>query len=166
MDLTGNCQIRSAFSITICRFENPDIGSGVGKFCLAGAYHQPQAAFYGIEQRQDLVGHARDAANALQLSNATFIHGNFQSVDFHQYDHFYFYNSFYEHLVEDGKIDQHIHYCGSLYYQYHRNLYQKLADMPIGTRLATLHTDDEHIPSCYCVVDTNLGGLLKYLVKI
>jgi len=31
-----------------------DIGSGVGKFCLAGAYYKPSASFFGVEQRKDL----------------------------------------------------------------------------------------------------------------
>ena len=32
-----------------------DIGSGVGKFCLAAAHRKPNAEFYGVEQRRDLV---------------------------------------------------------------------------------------------------------------
>ncbi|SEO26741.1 hypothetical protein [Niastella yeongjuensis] len=38
-----------------------DIGSGVGKFCVAGAYYKPYASFYGVEQRKDLVDHAEKA---------------------------------------------------------------------------------------------------------
>jgi len=30
-----------------------DIGSGVGKFCLAAAHYKPKAFYYGIEQRKD-----------------------------------------------------------------------------------------------------------------
>lgn len=32
-----------------------DIGSGVGKFCMASAYSKPQAFYYGVEQRKNLV---------------------------------------------------------------------------------------------------------------
>src|SRR5580693_8048600 len=34
-----------------------DIGSGVGKFCMAAAHFSPSGFFYGVEQRKDLVGH-------------------------------------------------------------------------------------------------------------
>ena len=35
-----------------------DIGSGVGKFCLAAAYHKPDAYYFGVEQRKSLINHA------------------------------------------------------------------------------------------------------------
>ncbi len=47
-----------------------DIGSGVGKFVLAGAYYKPQAVFFGVEQRRHLVLHAETARNILRLRNA------------------------------------------------------------------------------------------------
>ena len=53
-----------------------DIGSGVGKFCLAAAYHFPDAEFYGIEQREDLVEIAISAKKTSETHNAHFKHGN------------------------------------------------------------------------------------------
>jgi len=50
-----------------------DIGSGAGKFCLAGAYYKPNAAFYGVEQRQYLVGHAECAKEKLGRVKVKFI---------------------------------------------------------------------------------------------
>src|SRR4051812_20257231 len=38
-----------------------DIGSGIGKFCLAAAHHFPETFFYGVEQRHELVYHAEEA---------------------------------------------------------------------------------------------------------
>src|SRR6187431_2719392 len=38
-----------------------DIGSGLGKFCLAAAYYCPQAYYLGIEQRMDLTEYAEAA---------------------------------------------------------------------------------------------------------
>ncbi|MES2109763.1 MAG: hypothetical protein V4577_13480 [Bacteroidota bacterium] len=35
-----------------------DIGSGIGKFCLAAGYEFPETDFYGVEQRHQLVYHA------------------------------------------------------------------------------------------------------------
>ena len=41
-----------------------DIGSGAGKFCLAAAYFTPDADFFGIEHRNDLVEYAQEAAKS------------------------------------------------------------------------------------------------------
>lgn len=142
-----------------------DIGSGVGKFCLTGAYQKPSSHFFGIEQRKDLVGHAETARDILGLDNAHFIHGNFTQVDFREYDHFYFYNSFYEHLVDTDKIDENITYSESMYNYYTRTLYKKLEQMPAGTRLATFHTLEDRIPRGYCLADAQIGTLLKFWIK-
>src|SRR5688572_11476905 len=73
-----------------------DIGSGMGKFCLAAAYYCPAASYFGIEQRDDLTEYAEAARQTIGLNNVSFIHGNITNLDFSQFDHFYFYNSFYE----------------------------------------------------------------------
>src|SRR5690242_15142160 len=73
-----------------------DIGSGVGKFSLAAAYFQSHAFYYGIEQRKHLITHAETARDILRLRNVFFTHGNFTQLDFRNFDHFYFYNAFYE----------------------------------------------------------------------
>ncbi len=93
-----------------------DIGSGVGKFCLAAAGYFPGCSYYGIEQRQDLLRHAEQARVQLGLVNISFIHGNFTQLDLRNYDHFYFYNSFYENLQGTEKIDESIAYSEELYY--------------------------------------------------
>lgn len=67
-----------------------DIGSGVGKFCLAAAHFMPRAWYYGIEQRRSLIYHADKVKELLHLENAFFLHGNFTQLDFREYDHFYF----------------------------------------------------------------------------
>src|SRR5258708_38422735 len=82
-----------------------DIGSGVGTFCLAGAYYKPFASFFGVEQRRNLVKYADRARDLLGLYNACFLHRNFTQLDLNQYDHFYFYNSFYENIAGTDKID-------------------------------------------------------------
>ena len=90
-----------------------DIGSGAGKFCLAAAHYKPNALFFGIEQRNSLITHAERVKEKLGLENAFFIFGNFTQLDFRQYDHFYFYNSFYENLACTDKIDDSIDYSGN-----------------------------------------------------
>jgi SAM-dependent methyltransferase len=142
-----------------------DIGSGIGKFCLAAAYYKPKSAFYGIEQRKDLVDYAEAARKVLGLKNVSFIHGNLMHMDFKNYDHFYFYNSFYENLAIAEKIDDHFTYSIELYNQYNRFLYKQLEKKPSGTRVATYHGMEDIMPPDYLEGGNDVDDLLKYWVK-
>jgi|SRR5579859_5646860 len=143
-----------------------DIGSGAGKFCLAGAFYKPGAFFYGVEQRKDLVSHAEFARKSLGLKNVRFIHGNLTELDFEQYDHFYFFNSFYENLEGTEKIDDSIECTPELYSLYNRRFYEKLEGLQTGTRLATFHSLEDHIPPSYQMVEAQVGSLLKFWIKL
>lgn len=143
-----------------------DIGSGVGKFCLAGAYYKPYASFFGVEQRKRLVVHAETAKEVLGLQNVHFIHSNITQLDFKQYDHFYFFNSFYENLMIIDKIDDAVTHSPHLYSYYHHELYKKLEQMPAGTRIATFHCLEDKMPAGYLQVDAKVGALLKFWMKI
>lgn len=142
-----------------------DIGSGPGKFCLNGAYHHPEASFFGIEQRNDLVYCATITKEKLGLNNVTFLNGNLLHLDFSQFDHFYFFNSFYENLPGTDKIDNQLTYSRHLYDQYNIFLYDQLGKMPTGTRLVTYHNSDEEAPEGYQLTATTNGHLLKYWIK-
>ena len=142
-----------------------DIGSGIGKFCLAAAYYKPKAKFYGIEQRKDLVDYAEAARQVVGLQNVSFIHGNVTKIDFKNYDHFYFYNSFYENLVTAEKIDNSVTYSIELYNQYRSFLYKQLEKKPSGTRVATYHGMDDIMPPDYLEGGNDMNSLLKYWVK-
>lgn len=143
-----------------------DIGSGVGKFCLAAAYCQPNCFFHGVEQRKNLIEHAETSREMLHLNNVSFIHGNFTQLDFKNYDHFYFYNAFYENLIGTDKIDNSIDYSRELYNYYNRYLFKQLEQRPPGTRLATFHSLEDEIPQGYHIVGTEMDTLLKFWVKI
>ena len=143
-----------------------DIGSGVGKFCLAAAYYKPYAFYCGVEQRKSLVYHAETARQILHLENVSFIHGNFTQLDFKNYDHFYFYNAFYENLAGTDKIDDSIAYSGELYNYYNRYLFKQLEQKPAGTRLATFHSLEDEIPQSYHQVGFEFDNLLKFWIKI
>lgn len=143
-----------------------DIGSGPGKFCLAGAYYNPSAFFYGIEQRYDLVHYATIAQEMAGISNVTQMHGNLMELDFTQYDHFYFFNSFYENLPGTYKIDSKLTYSKALYHQYNGYLYTQLERMPAGTRLATYHCSETEAPHGYHIVGTDVDHLLKFWIKL
>lgn len=143
-----------------------DIGSGVGKFCLAAAYYKPKAFFYGVEQRKYLIQYADLAKEILDIENVLFIPGNFTQLDFRQYDHFYFYNSFYENLSGTEKIDNSIDYSGELFNYYNRYLYKQLEQKPAGTKLVTFHSLEDEIPRDYYEVNAAIDNLLKFWIKI
>ena len=142
-----------------------DIGSGAGKFCLCGAYFKPNATFVGVEQRSNLVQEAERMKKRLQLSNVTFKCGNFTRLDFNDYDHFYFYNSFFENLADAERIDYSIDYSVELYNYYIRYLFQQLESKPAGTRLVTFHSLEDEIPPDYEVTWTDMGDHLKCWIK-
>ena len=143
-----------------------DIGSGVGKFCLAAAHYKPKAFYYGIEQRKRLSNHAEDAKEMLGVENVSFINGNFTQIDFRSYDHFYFYNSFYENVAGTDKIDNSIDYSLELFNYYNRYLYKQLEQKPPGTRLASFHSLEDEMPQGYHIVGSEMNDLLKFWIKI
>lgn len=143
-----------------------DIGSGIGKFCLAGAHYQPGSHFYGVEQRKKLIELAESAQRRTETENVTFIHGNFTQLDLNKFDHFYFYNSFYENLVdEEFHIDESIDYSVSLYDYYTHYLFKALEGKPSGTRLCTYHSFREVVPRGYRLVEHLYGSLLRCWIK-
>jgi SAM-dependent methyltransferase len=143
-----------------------DIGSGSGKFCLAAARDNPGAYFYGIEQRKWLVDYAEAARKKLGLKNVLFIHGNFTQLDLGRYDHFYFYNSFYENLAGTNKIDDELLYSAELYNYYSRYLLSQLHKKQQGTRLCTLCSGEDEIPPDFQLVGSDVGDLLKFWIKV
>ena len=143
-----------------------DIGSGVGKFCLTAAKLRPDAQFYGVEQRKELIDHANKAKKILGLKNVSFIHGNFTQIDLRDYNHFYFFNSFYENLTGTNKIDAKIDFSSDLYNTYNLHLHAQLAQKLPGTRLVTFHSLEDEVPKGFQLVNAQMDDLLKYWIKI
>ncbi len=143
-----------------------DIGSGIGKFCLAAAHFEPAGLFYGVEQRKDLVWLADATRKKLEMENVFFIHGNFTQIDFSSFDNFYFFNSFYENLTGTDKIDNNLEYSGELYNYYSSYLFRQLERKPPGTRLVTYHSNEDEIPANYHEVGNDADQLLKFWVKV
>lgn len=143
-----------------------DIGSGSGKFCLIAAHEHPLTTFYGVEQRQNLVDLSKEISQKLHLENVIFNCENICNIDFEKYDHFYFYNSFYENVPGTQKIDSSIKYSEELYNYYNRYLYRQLNQKPAGTRLVTYHSFGSEIPAGYEVVHTDYNEFLKFWIKV
>ena len=143
-----------------------DIGSGAGKFCLTAAHYHPLTMFYGIEQRANLVALSSGLAEKLQLENVTFICDNIANIDFDIYNHFYFYNSFYENVQGTQKIDFNVKYSDELYNYYNRYLLKQLNKKPSGTRLVSYHSFGIEIPKGYEIVHTDYNDYLKFWIKV
>ncbi len=143
-----------------------DIGSGAGKFCLTAAHYHSKTSFYGIEQRNDLVDLCNGLKEKLDLKNISFVCNNITQIDFEEYDHFYFYNSFYENIDGTLKIDYKIEYSEVLYDVYNRYLYKQLDKKPVGTRLVTYHSFGSEIPQEYEIVHTDYEEYLKFWIKV
>ena len=143
-----------------------DIGSGVGKFCLTAAYFNPRATFYGVEQRKELVDHANKAKQVLGVENVHFITANLTDIKLTDYEHFYFYNSFYENLVENDHIDDNIWHSERLYEKYNRYLYLQMKKLTTGTRIASFHSLEEDMPDGFHLIGSEVEDLLKFWIKI
>ena len=143
-----------------------DIGSGVGKFCIAAAHFMPEAFYTGIEQRGNLVEQANEAKNTLGCKQVDFIHGNFTKINFKKFDHFYFFNSFYENFSFTENMDNEIVYSKELYDQYTYLMRMQLGQKPSGTRLTTFHSTEDEIPDDFLVVGTEMDNTLKFWMKI
>ncbi|MFC0513132.1 class I SAM-dependent methyltransferase [Mucilaginibacter angelicae] len=142
-----------------------DIGSGIGKFCLTAGYYFPEAFFYGVEQRHELYHLGENINRYLDLSNVNFIYGNVTQINFKEFDHFYFYNSFHENIDPVKQIDNSIELSEGLYNYYTQYLYIALSAKPSGTRLVTFHSSEDEIPPDYRLADVSYDTLLKMWIK-
>lgn len=141
-----------------------DIGSGVGKFCLIGAVNTG-GHFTGVEQRFRLFELSQRLANYYRLNKVKFIHANITSINFHKYDAFYFFNSFYENIDHLSMIDNTVDLNVQLYRVYSLYLTTQFASLPPGTRLVTYCTPLNIIPGSYKLQDSSHGGLVKFWEK-
>jgi hypothetical protein len=143
-----------------------DIGSGIGKFCIAAAQQYPDCDFYGIEQRRDLHEIALlSRKNSPCELNIHFMHGNFTELDFSGYDGLYFFNSFAENLYRFGRIDNSIQYSAGLYNYYANYFYKILDNKTSGTRLVTYHGSDSELPKSYQLIQASFNNHLKMYIK-
>lgn len=130
-----------------------DVGSGVGKFCIVGAIHT-KGQFTGVEHRPQLVQQAKKAVKKAEVSNVEFLLADMASIDFSQFDCFYFFNPFYENIVPDSAIDNDIELSVEKYQDSMKLVYEKLDQLKVGTRVATFCSSDTEIPPSYELVSS------------
>jgi SAM-dependent methyltransferase len=142
-----------------------DIGSGVGKFCMVGASHT-RGYFVGVERRGDLFEIANTLTASYDIKNVKFIHSNITSIQFRNYDAFYFYNSFHENIAAYGQIDNKVKEDLCLYDLYTLFTYEQFSSLPAGTRIVTYHSPPEIIPATFRLIYSLKDDLLNFWEKI
>ncbi|NML21230.1 methyltransferase domain-containing protein [Pseudoflavitalea sp. G-6-1-2] len=142
-----------------------DIGSGIGKFCLAAASYKSDAHFYGVEQRASLIERAEALKHDLGLPNITFLHKNFTQLDLGSFDGFFFYNAFFENIPGAYRIDESIEFSKELYDYYTHYLYNELSVLQPGVRIATYCSWDDEIPPTFKLQEWHEQGLLKFWIR-
>ena len=133
-----------------------DIGSGVGKLCtLLGILTDMKV--YGLEQRQDLYKISRTVAEKNNLTNVHFIHGNMLDLSWSDYDIFYLYNPFQEHMYAQfdvGLVDNNIDLDRKYYVQYVSEVFRQLTWLEVGKKVITFHGYGGHMPLSMQLLDS------------
>lgn len=131
-----------------------DIGSGAGKFCMIGSVCT-DGHFTGIEQRDNLHQLAVKLYKKYELTNIEFINSNINQISFKQFEAFYFFNPFYENIIQFEKIDDKVEVETDLYDEYSLYVKNQLDLMPSGTRLVTFFSSYDEVPNSYQLVSKN-----------
>jgi hypothetical protein len=145
--------------VTSARTRVLDVGAGAGKFCIIGAL-TTQGRFYGIEHQMHLVDVARETADHYGVQQRVqFTHGNMISTDWREFNAFYFYNPFCEHMTGlFGATDQTVDFAPRLRESYIRFARAQLTASPVGTRVVTYHGYGGRFPPGYrCVTREGRG---------
>ncbi len=159
------CKTASEFLVGCAGTKVLDIGSGAGKFCMEGAT-TTKGHFTGVEYRLSLVDLATTLCERYDLKNVNFIQANATSIDFRNYDAFYFFNSFYENINVHHHFDDSITMNVENYEAYVSDMAKQLSRLPLGTRLATYSTLQSVVPGNFKLVDSLHYGSLNLWEKV
>lgn len=134
-----------------------DIGSGVGKFCIAGALAS-RSSFIGIEQRGELIKVARGIAQIFDLGpRVRFIEGVFGEVTVPAAHCYYFFNPFGEGLFERAdQLDDDVEVSQARSLRDIHLAEQLLEAAPIGTYVMTYNGFGGTLPGGYDFLRTDL----------
>lgn len=136
-----------------------DVGAGPGKFCMIAASEVPTCTFVGVELRPHLVELAHELAARRGIANARFVDGDAMALDWADYDSFYFYNPFAEHLQDPTLLlDRTLAVDPSHFLDYVLGARARLDAARIGTRVVTYHGLGAPPPSGYDLVNTRATG--------
>lgn len=142
-----------------------DIGSGVGKFCfVAGSYTDAQ--YTGVDYRKNFVQLCDHLTAKHGFKNVNFIYSDIKDINFKNYDNFYFFNSFLEHIDATAQIDKTVSVNIENFKKYFEFLFKQFETLPNGARIVTYHVNSIQIPSSYKLLDSHFDGLLKCWEKM
>lgn len=135
-----------------------DVGSGVGKFCSIASLSSAHRV-WGVELRENLVKESRTLAQRLG-AEVVILEGSLDTIDARNFDSFYFFNPFAEHLAEDherydanfpGSVDGYLHDV--------KTVERWLRAAPLGTAMVTYNGLGGRIPLAWMVEKSmELGG--------
>jgi SAM-dependent methyltransferase len=128
-----------------------DVGSGVGKFCIAAALAS-RSSFVGLEQRPELLRIAGGIAEALNLeSRVTFSLGVLGETPVPSASCYYFFNPFGESLLE-YPLDHNVEVSASRTLSDIFAAEQLLREAPGGTHVVTYNGFGGTLPNGYEVL--------------
>ncbi len=146
-----------------------DVGSGVGKFCVAGAL-MSDCRFTGVEQRGQLCAVARDLAHLFRVDDrVTILEGCFGVAETPVADCYYFYNPFEENLFPPQEaLDDDVELSAERFRQELRHFRALVATMPIGTYILSYNGVGGRLPDSLAEVrvDRTLPATLRLLQKV
>lgn len=145
-----------------------DIGSGAGKFCVAGAL-AGRMSFVGLEQRPRLVACARDLARQLAVDDRVqFIEGVFGETAVPVADAYYFFNPFGENIFgREDHVDEDVVLDRARYLHDLEKATAFLKALPAGTLVLTYHGFGGRMPGSFDEKQTDgrIPGLLRLFKK-
>jgi SAM-dependent methyltransferase len=146
-----------------------DVGSGVGKFCIAGALIG-SCRYIGIEQRPQLVTVARNLARLLAVDDrVSIVGGRFGEVETPAADCYYFYNPFEENLFPAGEgLDSEVELSRELFRADLRCFRGLVGTLPLGAHVLTYNGVGGRLPDCLheVRVDRGLPAPLRLFEKV
>jgi predicted RNA methylase len=141
-----------------------DVGSGVGKFCVAAALGS-SCQFTGIEHRPRLVEAARTLANLFEVSDrVAFVQSAVGDVGWPKADAYYLYNPFGENLAsEKFQIDRDVELGLARYQREIAAAERYIEHAPRGTFVLTYNGFGGRVPDSYeeVAVDRDLPYELR-----
>jgi hypothetical protein len=145
-----------------------DIGSGAGKFCVAGALFS-QCRFIGLERYSSLVASARTLVDLFDLDDrVSFVAGALGGVPTPIGDAYYFFNPFGEYWFgSDHPTEAGAQFSDRQYRSDVITAEDLLRCMPVGTCVLTYNGFGGHIPPGYELirVDWQVPGALRLWKK-
>ena len=124
-----------------------DIGCGVGKLCLLLGILTKYEIF-GIEQRLKLVLVAKQIIEKNKFENISITQMNMLDLDWEDFDIYYLYNPFQEHLINSGIsiLERDLDFDRKFYAQYTSEVYKQLCTAKPGKVLITFHGYGGSVP--------------------